>query len=114
MSAEPNAGDTYLSFDGTGYVETPSLSAYSVGSEDTIRNYRPTFVSDTEPAMKRPTLDRQYWLAPRTTSMIFSLKVTVRNSKHSSFCRDSAATSQIQDGGPDRRRQAVPVHEKLP
>jgi hypothetical protein len=30
MSAEPKNGDTYLSFDGTGYVEIPSLSAYSV------------------------------------------------------------------------------------
>jgi hypothetical protein len=30
MSAEPRPGDTYLSLDGTGYVEVPSLSAYSV------------------------------------------------------------------------------------
>jgi hypothetical protein len=30
MSAEPQPGDTYLSLDGTGYVEVPSLSAYSV------------------------------------------------------------------------------------
>jgi Concanavalin A-like lectin/glucanases superfamily len=30
MSAQPKPGDTYLSFDGTGYVEIPSLAAYSV------------------------------------------------------------------------------------
>jgi hypothetical protein len=30
MSAEPKPGETYLSFDGTGYVEVPSQPAYSV------------------------------------------------------------------------------------
>ncbi len=29
MSAAPTSGETYLSFDGTGYVEIPSLPAYS-------------------------------------------------------------------------------------
>jgi len=28
--------------------------------------------------------------------------------------RESAAPRQIQDGGPDRGRQAVPIHDKLP
>ena len=36
------------------------------------------------------------------------------NPKHSSFYRRSAATSQIQNGGPDRRCQAVPVRDQFP
>jgi hypothetical protein len=64
-------------------------------SGDTIRNHRPTFVRDAEPARKLPTLDRQYWLAPRATCMSFSLTVTV-SIRELATCSRSAASSQTR------------------
>jgi Concanavalin A-like lectin/glucanases superfamily len=67
MSAEPKPGDTYLSFDGTGFVEVPSLSAYSVDKtgELTVAAWmRP----DVEEFSHQEGTNYVHWMGKGTTS----------------------------------------------